>query len=168
MAITARATARKVRASLPEAGLVLASTGKPFSAAAIDLAAARARQAAEGRVRVVTVARIHGSAFGLQHPGLMPNKKEKEAAQQVVADAIRALQRKGLKADGEVVITRSPSRSFAAVARSARQVTHIVIDEQRGGWLGKAGVRLTGRSVLLRVKGAGVTVVSGGVVEGGS
>jgi hypothetical protein len=188
MAITARATARKVRASLPEAGLVLASTGKPFSAAAIDLAAARARSAtggssatgassatggssatgsgaAEGRVRVVTVARIHGSAFGLQHPGLMPSKKEKEAAQQVVADAIRALQKKGLKADGEVVITRSPSRSFAAVARSARQVTHIVIDEQRGGWLGKAGVRLAGRSVLLRVKGAGVTVVSGGVVN---
>lgn len=166
MAITARASARKIRASLPEAGLVLASTGKPFSAVAIDLAAARAREAAGSRVRVVTVARIHGSAFGLQHPGLMPNKKEKEAAQQVVTDAIRALQRKGLTADGEVVITRSPARSFAAVAKSARHVTHVVIDEQRGGWLGKAGVRLTGRMVLLRVKGVGVTAVSGGVVEG--
>ncbi len=166
MAIMARASSRKVRASLPQAGLVLASTGKPFSAAAIDLAAARAGEAAGGRVRVVTVARIHGSAFGLQHPGLMPNKKEKEAAQQVVTDAIRALQKKGLKADGEVVITRSPGRSFAAVAKSARHVTHVIIDEQRGGWLGKAGVRLTGRSVLFRVKGVGVTAICGGVVEG--
>ena len=167
MAITARASARKVRASLPQAGLVLASTGKPFSAAAIDLAAGRAREAAESRVRVVTVARIHGSSFGLQHPGLMPNKKEKEAAQQVVTDAIRALQKRGLKADGEVVITRNPGRSFAAVATSARHVTHVIIDEQRGGWLGKAGARLARRSVLLRlrVRGVGVTAISGGVVD---
>jgi hypothetical protein len=97
----------------------------------------------------------------------MPSKKEKDAAQAIVTRAIKSLQRSGLKADGEVVITRNPGRSFAAVATSARDVTHVIIDEQRGGWLGKAGARLTGRSVLLRlrVKGVGVTAISGGVVD---
>src|SRR5258708_38658067 len=99
MAIMARASSRKVRASLPQAGLVLASTGKPFSAAAIDLAAARARQAAESRVRGGTVARVHGASFGLQHPGLMPHKKGKETPQQGGADASRARHEKGLEGD---------------------------------------------------------------------
>ena len=33
---------------------------------------------------MITIARIHGSSLGLQHPGLMPNKKEKDAAQAIV------------------------------------------------------------------------------------
>jgi hypothetical protein len=163
MVIMARKSTRRVRASLPEAGLVLASTGRPFSAAAIDLTAARAREES-ARVRVVTVARIHGSSFGLQHPGLMPSKKEKDAAQQVVTDAIRALQKKGLKADGEVVITRNPGRAFAGVARAARGVRHVVVDEANGSRLSHWSAGLTGRAVRYRAKVA-VTVLSGGGVH---
>jgi len=165
MAITARAATRQARASLREAGLVLASTGRPFSPAAIDLAAGLAK-ASGSRVRVVTIARIHGSAFGLQHPGLMPNKKERAAAEKVVADAIRALQKRGLAADGEVVITRSPGPAFARAARSAGTVAHVIVDEARSGWWGRLSAGGTARSVRLRVKGAGVRVVSGGVVQG--
>ncbi|MCW2890981.1 MAG: hypothetical protein JWO75_470, partial [Actinomycetia bacterium] len=95
-----RASARE---ALPAAGVLLASTGRPFTDAAITEAV---RLAGGGRVRVITIARIHGSSFGLQHPGLMPNKKEKDAAQAIVTKAIKTLQRSGLKADGEVVITR--------------------------------------------------------------
>jgi hypothetical protein len=148
---------------LPEAGVVLASTGGPFSPAAIDLAARHARDAG-ARIRVVTVARIHGSAFGLQHPGLMPSKKEKDAARQAVAGAIRALQKRGLKADGEVVITRSPGSSFARVARSAGSVTHVIVDEARGGRWGRLSAGGTARVVRYRVRGAWVGVVSAGVV----
>jgi nucleotide-binding universal stress UspA family protein len=166
MAITARAATRQARAALREAGLMLASTGRPFSPAAIDLAAGLAKVSGS-RVRVVTVARIHGSAFGLQHPGLMPNKKEKAAAEKVVADAIRALQRQGLAADGEVVITRNPGAAFARAARSAGRVTDIVVDEARGGRRGRLSAGGTVRAVRLRVKGAGVRAVSGGVVHGG-
>jgi hypothetical protein len=164
MPLAARGSSRQARASLREAGVVLASTGRPFSAAAIDLAADQAK-AVGSRVRVVTVARIHGSAFGLQHPGLMPSKKEKDAAGKIVADAIRALQKKGLTADGEIVITRSPGLAFAKVARSAGAVTHVIVDEARDGRWGRLSASGTARSVRFRVKGAGVRVVSGGVVQ---
>jgi hypothetical protein len=93
----------------------------------------------------------------------MPSKKEKDAASKVVADAIRALQKKGLKADGEVVITRSPGSSLAKVARSAVMVTHVIVDEARGGTWGRLAAGATARVVRFRVKGAGVSVVSGGV-----
>jgi hypothetical protein len=146
------------RSALPDAGVVLASIGRAFSDAAIEQAASLASQS-RSRVRVVTVARIHGSAFGLQHPGLMPNKKEKDAAQQVVTDAIKALQRKGLSADGEVVITRSPGRSFARVARAARAVTHVIVDGGNRGWLGRMEVGASAGVVRYRVKGVGVVVV---------
>jgi hypothetical protein len=114
---------------------------------------------------VVTVARIHGSSFGLQHPGLMPNKKERDAAAAIVTTAIKALHKAGVKADGEVVITRSPGRSFAKAARSARDVKHVVVDEARGGRLGRLDAWAAAQSVRFRLKEVDVLVVSGGVVD---
>jgi hypothetical protein len=113
------------RAALPSAAVLLASTGKPFSDASIALAVELAQGS---RIRVVTVARIHGASFGLQHPGLMPNKKEKDGAQALVTRAIKAIQRAGGAADGEVVMTRSPGRSFARAARAAG-VARVIVDE---------------------------------------
>jgi hypothetical protein len=120
------------RAALPAAGVLLASTGGPFSDEAIAEAARLAGSLAGNRIRVITIARIHGSSLGLQHPGLMPNKKEKDAAQALVTRAIKALQKAGAKADGEVVITRSPARSFTRAAR-ASGASHVVLDTPPGG-----------------------------------
>jgi nucleotide-binding universal stress UspA family protein len=143
------------RAALPSAGVLLASTGKPFS----DVAISRAAELAQGtRVRVIAIARIHGSSFGLQHPGLMPNKKEKDAAQALVAQAIKALQKAGAKADGEVVITRSPGRSFAKAARAAG-VARVVIDDTGKGRLDKIDAWFAARYVRLRLKEVDLAVV---------
>ena len=143
------------RAALPSAGVLLASTGKPFSDAAIG----RAVELAQGdRVRVVTIARIHGSSFGLQHPGLMPNKKEKDAAQALVTQAIKALQRAGAKADGEVVITRSPGRSLARAARAAG-VARVVIDDTGKGRLDKIEAWTTASYIRFRLKNVDLAVV---------
>ncbi len=150
------------RESLSPATVLLASTGKPFSDAAISLAA---RLADSSRVRVVTVAKIHGSSFGLQHPGLMPDKKERDQAQAIVTTAIRALQRAGARADGEVVITRSPGRSFARAARAARDIEHVVIDDARAGRPGRFVAGAAARSVRYRLKDIDVTAVSGGIVH---
>jgi nucleotide-binding universal stress UspA family protein len=136
------------RAALPPAGVLLASTGKPFTGAAV---AEAARLAGGGRVRVITVARIHGTSFGLQHPGLMPNKKEKDAAQAIVTTAIKSLQRAGLKADGEVVITRSPVRSFTRAARSAG-ASHVVLDSSPGGPLTRLDASVTARYLRFRLR----------------
>ena len=143
------------RAELPSAGVLLASTGRPFS----DEAISRAVELAQGnRVRVITIARIHGSSFGLQHPGLMPNKKEKDAAQTLVTKAIRSLQRSGLKADGEVVITRSPARSFTRAARAAG-ASHVVLDSPPGGLLTRLDAGATVRYLRFRLRDVSLALV---------
>jgi hypothetical protein len=147
-----RASARE---ALPAAGVLLASTGRPFTDAAITEAV---RLAGGGRVRVVTIARIHGSSFGLQHPGLMPNKKEKDAAQAIVTKAIKTLQRSGLKADGEVVITRSPARSFTRTARSAG-ASHVVLDTPPGGPLTRLDTVATARYLRYRLRDATLALI---------
>jgi hypothetical protein len=147
-----RASARE---ALPAAGVLLASTGRPFTDAAITEAV---RLAGGGRVRVITIARIHGSSFGLQHPGLMPNKKEKDAAQAIVTKAIKTLQRSGLKADGEVVITRSPARCFTRAARSAG-ASHVVLDTPPGGPLTRLDTVATARYLRYRLRDATLALV---------
>jgi nucleotide-binding universal stress UspA family protein len=138
--------------------VLLASAGQPLTAAAIAEAARLAATQPGARVRVITIARVHGSALGLQHPGLMPNKKEKDAAQAVVANAIKTLQRSGLKADGEVVITRSPARSFTRAARAAG-VTHVVVDKPGRGRLAGFGITAIARYVRFRLPAVTLTVI---------
>ncbi len=143
------------RAALPSAGVLLASTGKPFS----DVAINRAAELAGGsRGRVITIARIHGASFGLQHPGLMPNKKEKDAAQALVTQAIKALQKAGAKADGEVVITRAHGSSFTRAARAAG-VTRVLIDDTAKTRLGKLEAWTAARYIRLRLKNVDLAVV---------
>jgi nucleotide-binding universal stress UspA family protein len=146
------------RAALPAASVLLASTGRPFTDAAIAEAVRLAGGPRTARVRVITVARIHGSSFGLQHPGLMPNKKEKDAARAVVTQAIKSLQRSGLKADGEVVITRSPARSFARAARAAG-ASHVVLDNPPAGRLSRLDVGATARYLRFRLGDVALAVI---------
>ena len=145
-------------AALPAACVLLASTGRPFSESAIAEAARLAGGPVGGRVRVITIARIHGSSFGLQHPGLMPNKKEKDAAQAIVTKAIKSLQHSGLKADGEVVITRSPARSFTRAARAAG-ASHVVLDNPPGGPLTRLDTGATARYLRYRLRNATLALV---------
>lgn len=77
-------------------------------------------------VAVLSVARLHGSAFGLPNPGLMPTKKDREEQRDIVAAAVRSLKRGGRQVDGQVVITRNPAKTIAAAARR-RGVQHVVL-----------------------------------------
>jgi hypothetical protein len=146
------------REALPAAGVLLASAGKPFTEAAIAEAARLAGGLTGGRVRVITIARIHGTSLGLQHPGLMPNKKEKDAAQAIVTQAIKSLQRSGLKADGEIVITRSPAKSFTRAARAAG-ASHVVLDNPPGGPLARLDTGATARYLRFRLRDVTLALV---------
>ena len=105
-------------------GVVLASTGVEFTEEAIRAAADASREAGNAAVAVVSIARMHGYALGMPNPGLLPTRKEKAAQEDIVSAAIRRLQGWGVAADGQVVITRNPAKSVAAVAvrRHAGQV----------------------------------------------
>jgi len=106
------------------AAVLLASSGKPFSQAAVQAAV----RAAGGRpVRVLSIAKIYGTALGLQHPGLLPSKREMAAQEAIITDAVTSIERAGGRAKGELIASRDPAKTFrrAAIRYSVR---HVVLD----------------------------------------
>jgi len=97
------------------ASVLLASEGRAFTADSIALAIDLAR-AADGTVLVLSIARVHGVAFGLQTPGLVPTKAEWDEQRDIVGHAVARLRRRGLKAEGQVLGTRKPSQRICALA----------------------------------------------------
>jgi nucleotide-binding universal stress UspA family protein len=119
------ATAARVRRKSPssaEAGpferILLASEGRPIP----DTAIARVIELAHARhasVRVFTIARVHGVAFGMQSPGLLPTKQEWAEQRKIVDRAVKRLERKGIEADGHVVGTRKSTKRILQEAELA-------------------------------------------------
>jgi nucleotide-binding universal stress UspA family protein len=97
------------------ASVLLASEGRAFTPASIALAADLAR-AADGTVHVLSIARVHGVAFGLQAPGLIPTKAEWDEQREIVHRAVARLRRRGLRAEGQVLGTRKPAQRICALA----------------------------------------------------
>jgi K+-sensing histidine kinase KdpD len=107
------------------AAVLLASSGAPFSKAAVR----RARELAAGEpVAVLSILKIYGSTFGLPNPGLLPTRREREEQFTNVKRAINQLERSGCTADGQIAATRSAARTIARVAR-VRQVRVVVMDD---------------------------------------
>jgi hypothetical protein len=104
--------------------VLLASPGKPIS----DAAVAAAVRAADGRqVRVVSTAKIFGTALGLQHPGLLPNRRELAVQEDIITDAVKRIEHAGGRAKGELIATRDPTKAFyRAAVRYA--VEWVVLD----------------------------------------
>jgi nucleotide-binding universal stress UspA family protein len=96
--------------------ILLASEGRQIPAAAISRVIELAAPGAY--VHVFTVARVHGVAFGLPSPGLLPTKQEWAEQRDIVTQAIRRLRRKGLKADGHVLGTRN---AFKKIIKEAAE-----------------------------------------------
>ena len=90
------------------ARILLASEGRAFSDEAIAEVLAIAAPGAY--VRVFSVARVHGVAFGMPNPGLLPTKREWADQRDAVASAIKRLKRRRLTADGHVVGTRNATK----------------------------------------------------------
>jgi nucleotide-binding universal stress UspA family protein len=68
---------------------------------------------------VFTIARIHGVSFGMQMPGLLPTKAEWKEQRDIVDNAVRRLERKGIDADGHVVGTRKTTQRILQEAKLA-------------------------------------------------
>jgi nucleotide-binding universal stress UspA family protein len=98
--------------------ILLASEGRPITDAAIDRVAELARPG-DASVRVFSIARVHGVAFGLPNPGLLPTKREWEEQRKIVGRAVKRLERKGIEADGHVVGTRKSTKRILEEAMLA-------------------------------------------------
>jgi hypothetical protein len=135
------------------AAVLLASSGAPFSRAAVR----RARELAGGEpVAVLSILKVFGSTFGLPNPGLLPTRREREEQFANVDKAITELERRGCKADGQIAATRSAGRTIARVART-RQVRYVVMDDCQesgvrrvieGSVTGTVRRRLAGRAAI--------------------
>jgi hypothetical protein len=106
----------------------MASPGPVFSEAAVARAA---DLAGGGTVAVLIVARLHGYAFGMPNPGLLPTRKEKQAVQANLEKAIGELGVRGVETSGEIAITRNPTKVFTRAAVS-QGVAAVVMDPQPG------------------------------------
>jgi nucleotide-binding universal stress UspA family protein len=120
-ATAARVSHRKPSA-IADAGpferILLASEGRPFSDAAIARVIELARQG-NASVRVFSIARVHGVAFGMPNPGLLPTKAEWAEQRGIVERAVKRLERKGIDADGHVVGTRKSTKRILQEAEFA-------------------------------------------------
>jgi nucleotide-binding universal stress UspA family protein len=96
--------------------ILLASEGRQIPPAAVAQAVELAKQAGAS-VHVFTIARIHGTGFGMPTPGLLPSKKEWAEQREIVSKTIRRLERKGLKADGHVLGTRNATKKILEEAK---------------------------------------------------
>jgi hypothetical protein len=148
---------RKLDAQPVEPRTVLLATDgrEPLSPGAIERAAALSSPAG---VAVLAVAKIYGTQFGLPHPGLMPTKAEVDLRRGWIADAITALERKGVAADGQLAATRKPIKLIAKVAL-ARSVEHVVVDAGLATGLRRRIEGETGDDVRRRLRGAAEVVI---------
>jgi nucleotide-binding universal stress UspA family protein len=97
------------------ASVLLASEGRGFTPESIALAADLARDE-DGTVLVLAIARVHGVAFGLQAPGLIPTKAEWDEQADTVRRAVAKLRRRGLQVEGQVLGTRKPAQRICVMA----------------------------------------------------
>jgi nucleotide-binding universal stress UspA family protein len=90
------------------ARILLATEGRAITDAAIARVVELADRegSVEPGVHVFAIARMHGVAFGLPNPGLLPTKRELTALRAIVDSAIGRLERAGIDAEGHVLATR--------------------------------------------------------------
>ncbi|MGI8507559.1 MAG: universal stress protein [Solirubrobacteraceae bacterium] len=89
--------------------ILLASEGRAIPDAAIGRVIELARRS-DASVRVLSIARVHGTSLGMPTPGLLPTRTEWAEQHDLVAKAVKRLRRKGIDADGHVVGTRKSTK----------------------------------------------------------
>jgi nucleotide-binding universal stress UspA family protein len=91
--------------------ILLASEGRPISDAAVDRVIELARESGAS-AHVFSIARVHGVAFGMQTPGLLPTRAEWAEQREIVRQAIKRLKRNGIHAEGHVLGTRKATKKI--------------------------------------------------------
>jgi len=84
----------------------------------------------------VHVARIWGTALGIQHPALQPSAGERSAAQDVVMRAALQLRAHGIEVEAVVTSGRDTGKALAATARRAG-ASAIVVGRSSTGRLSR-------------------------------
>ena len=95
--------------------ILLASEGREISEAAVTRVL-ELLDRSDASVYVLSIARVHGVAFGLPNPGLLPTKREWDEQREMVRKVVKRLKRKGIEADGRVIGTRNATKKIVQEA----------------------------------------------------
>jgi nucleotide-binding universal stress UspA family protein len=116
--------------------ILLASEGRAIPDSAIARVVELASKSGAS-VHVFSVARVHGVAFGMPAPGLLPTKREWAEQKQIVEQAVKRLERKGLDASGHVLGTRkATSRILGEAAKEGCEAIVMAADPDRNRIVG--------------------------------
>jgi nucleotide-binding universal stress UspA family protein len=96
--------------------ILLASEGRDITNAAVTRVL-ELLDRSDASVYVLSIARVHGVAFGLPNPGLLPTKREWDDQREMVGKVVKRLRRKGIEADGRVVGTRNATKKIVDEAK---------------------------------------------------
>jgi hypothetical protein len=103
---------------------------RPDTAASTELLAAA--RTAGGSVTVVLPLRVHGFAFGMPNPGLLPTRSERARADEAITRTVRTLRKDGLDVDGQIVITRNAHKAIAGIVRR-RAAGRVLLEPSTAG-----------------------------------
>ena len=103
-------------ATLAPRRVLLASEGGRFAPEAVAFAA-RLAAPTGAPVHVLSIARVWGTALGFPNPNLYPSKQEWDQQRDLVGEAVRLLESRGLKATGQVIGTRNAAGRIIGAAR---------------------------------------------------
>ena len=95
--------------------VLLATEGRAIPPAAVERAAELARETGGG-VHVFCIARVWGTSLGFPNPGLLPTRSEWESQRAVVEAAVKALEKQGVEATGQVLATRKATKRIVTEA----------------------------------------------------
>jgi nucleotide-binding universal stress UspA family protein len=116
--------------------ILLASEGRPIPDAAVERVLELAKRPG-ATAHVFSIARVHGVAFGMQTPGLLPSRREWEEQREIVAKAVKRLQRKGIEAKGHVLGTRKATKKILEEAtREGCDAIVMAADADRNRFIG--------------------------------
>ena len=116
--------------------ILLATEGRKIPEAAIARVVELADPAG-ATAHVFCIARIHGVSFGLQSPGLMPNKRELADAKENVTRAVKRLKKKGVYAEGHILATRKSTKRIVGEAmKEGCDAIVMAADPDRNRWVG--------------------------------
>jgi nucleotide-binding universal stress UspA family protein len=117
------------------ARILLATEGRAIPEAAIQRVVELAAPGAH--VKVFSVARVHGTSFGIPAPGLLPTKAEWAEQRSIVEKAIKRLKRRGLDAEGHVLGTRKATKKILEeAARENSEAIVMAADRDRNRFTG--------------------------------
>lgn len=116
--------------------ILLASEGRPIPDSAVDRVIQLAKRHG-ATAHVFSVARVHGVAFGMQTPGLLPSRREWQEQREIVEKAVKRLRRKGIEAEGHVLGTRKATKKILEEAtREACDAIVMAADPDRNRIVG--------------------------------